>query len=671
MTAEAQTVPQPPVDILLVDDREEDLFALKAMLDQPELNVVTARSGMEALKRVLERDFAVILLDVVMPRMDGFEVAAIIKQRARSRYTPILFLSSAGSDISFVYRGYSVGAVDVLVKPVDRDVVRAKISIFVELFRKDRHIENQAAALRDADRRERDVKLAELRLDATQRYYNLAEAIPQIVWTANAKGSVDYCSRRWQELTGLGPDESLGGGWRYALHPDDRDRFIVGWSDAVANAQPYQAECRLRRGSDGAFRWFLCQAVPERDSSGQIVGWLGTYTDCDDLKRAQAAAEATNRRSELLADASVILSSSLDYHETLASVARLPLTKIAEWCLIHVSGAAGSTLAAHVDAGKERHLQQLAMLSSARAHPRAFEPAEMGAAISAPLITREKILGTISIGSTQRQFDGADMAMLQDLARRVAMAVDSSWLYREARQAVGARDEFLSVASHELRTPLTTLILQLQSLQRMLGDAQNQNGDDRSRAKLDVSIRQTHRLERLIDSLLDVSRIATGHLELQLEEFDIAKAVREIADRLAEEAARAGCRLELRADHPAFGRWDRMRLEQVVTNLFSNALKYAAGKPLEITVEAEAQMARLKVQDHGMGIAADDLKRIFDRFERAVPTQHYGGLGMGLYITRQIVEAHGGSIRVSSQLGSGATFTVELPQQPLLSAGTN
>jgi signal transduction histidine kinase len=190
----------------------------------------------------------------------------------------------------------------------------------------------------------------------------------------------------------------------------------------------------------------------------------------------------------------------------------------------------------------------------------------------------------------------------------------------------------------------------------------------RTNEKLDIAVRQTHRLEKLIENLLDVSRIATGQLKLELEEFDVCDAVRDVVRRLGEDAERAGCKLELHADKPAFGKWDRLRVEQVATNLFSNAIKYAAGKPIEISLESDANIARLRVHDHGIGIGPESISRIFDRFERAVSARHFGGLGMGLYITRQIVEAHGGAIFVTSELGVGSTFTVELPQQPVETA---
>jgi signal transduction histidine kinase len=164
-----------------------------------------------------------------------------------------------------------------------------------------------------------------------------------------------------------------------------------------------------------------------------------------------------------------------------------------------------------------------------------------------------------------------------------------------------------------------------------------------------------------VDGLLDVTRIGAGRLRLDLEEVDLASVVREVAGRFSEQAVKARCALELHLPQPAVGRWDRLRLDQVVTNLLSNALKYGAGSPVLLEVEVQGEEASLRVQDAGIGIAPEHLARIFGMFERAVSERHYGGLGLGLYITQQIVLALGGRIEVSSHPNAGARFSVHLP----------
>src|SRR6185503_5710465 len=282
MTSEqpARFEPQPDkVDILLVDDRPEDLVVMATILEGPLYNIVTARSGPEALKRLLEQDFAVILLDVLMPTMDGFELAAMIKRRERSCDTPLIFLTAAGSDVTKIYQGYALGAVDYLPKPVDPDVVRAKVAIFAELFRRARRLEAQGRALQEAERRERELQITELKLAAERRFTNLAEAIPQMVWTAGGQGDLQYANRRFTEYTGLELDAARGDGWLKAVHPEDASQYLSAWREAVRSGSPYEGEFRLQRKGDGAYRWHMSRAVPERNGDGEIVAWLGTHTD--------------------------------------------------------------------------------------------------------------------------------------------------------------------------------------------------------------------------------------------------------------------------------------------------------------------------------------------------------------------------------------------------------
>jgi PAS domain S-box-containing protein len=295
----------PRIDVLVVDDRHENLVAIESVLTSPDYCLVLASSGDEALKHLLERDFAAILLDVVMPGMDGFELASLIKQRERSRYTPIIFLTAASVDLDLIYRGYSVGAVDYLTKPIDADVLRAKLAIFAELYRKDLRLHEQAEALRLAERRARERELAELRMASDQRYRNLAEAIPDIVWTATRDGTITYFNRRWFEYTGQTLADAEGSGWMSAIHVDDAERSLKKWRDGLAADGVFQLECRLRARDGATFRWHLCRAVPELDDNGSVVGWLGTYTDFDDFKRARDAAEhAVRARDEFLSIAS-------------------------------------------------------------------------------------------------------------------------------------------------------------------------------------------------------------------------------------------------------------------------------------------------------------------------------------------------------------------------------
>ena len=230
------------------------------------------------------------------------------------------------------------------------------------------------------------------------------------------------------------------------------------------------------------------------------------------------------------------------------------------------------------------------------------------------------------------------------------------------QEAVRARDDFLSLASHELRTPLTSLRLQLQLLRRIADTTPGEPlGAAKVATKLDTTERQLRRLGALLDNLLDVSRIQTGKLDFQFAQGDLAAVVSDLIARFADEARQAGVVLSARVDGPMDGRFDRLRMEQVVNNLLANALRYGAGSPVRVALSREEGTARLVVRDGGPGVPAEARERVFERFAQNHNATNKGGLGLGLYIVRQIVEAHGGRVRVEEAPGGGAAFVVELP----------
>jgi signal transduction histidine kinase len=259
---------------------------------------------------------------------------------------------------------------------------------------------------------------------------------------------------------------------------------------------------------------------------------------------------------------------------------------------------------------------------------------------------------------------GRVVAIARDITERARIRVERELLYRETVDALRARDEFLSIASHELRTPLSALQLQVEMLLHPMGPQTGEPIGEPMRKKLQLAARQIDRLTRLINELLDVSRITSGRLRLEREQADLASIARDVIERFSDDAAKAHCTVTIDAREPVIGLWDRLRLEQVVTNLLTNAFKFGAGKPIELAVSRHGPHARLAITDHGIGVAPENIERIFHRFEQASPTRTYGGLGLGLYIVRGIVEAHGGIVRVASTPGVGSTFTIELPVQP-------
>ena len=231
----------------------------------------------------------------------------------------------------------------------------------------------------------------------------------------------------------------------------------------------------------------------------------------------------------------------------------------------------------------------------------------------------------------------------------------------QLEEAVAARDEFIATVGHELRNPLAPILLQIERLIETPPGLASQPLPEWLRPRLQSVAAGLRRFVEVLNRLLDVSRMQAGHIDLVREDVDLAEVAREVCTRFERELAAARSELAVHVA-PAVGRWDRLRLEQVATNLLSNAIRYGAGRPIELRVEADRGSARLIVRDQGVGIAEHDLDRIFQRFERVSGSRNSGGLGIGLWLVRTICRALGGSIEVWSRPGHGSTFTVTLPR---------
>ena len=238
----------------------------------------------------------------------------------------------------------------------------------------------------------------------------------------------------------------------------------------------------------------------------------------------------------------------------------------------------------------------------------------------------------------------------------------SEMVIRDLRKAIKSRDQFLSIASHELRTPLTSLTLQLQLIQRSLAsELGSLTSPQKLKQGIDICFKQTQRITRLVNDLLDISRIQAGVLNFTFEEVDLAELLRQCLEKNREQAKLSRCELKLNAPKSLWATCDRIRIEQVIDNLLSNALKYGAGRAIEVSLLADGDMAKMIFRDYGIGIDKNNHEIIFERFERAVDPKSVSGLGLGLFIVRQILNAHKGKIFVDSELDRGATFMVSLP----------
>ncbi len=299
------------VDILIVDDRLDGLITLEAVLSEPRLNIVKASSGREALEALHYHDFAVILLDVQMPDMDGFETATNIRMQEKFRHIPILFVTAINKDERYVYRGYEAGAVDYIFKPFDPMILKSKVSVFIELYRQARKIHEQEAKLVESERSERVRQLAEMEVESLRRYRNLADAIPHVVCRAKPDGTHDYWNQVWTDYSGLSLEESIGTGWQQAFHAEDLPRVLKAYVDAMITGNSFETEARVRR-KDGVWRWNLVRGVPEKNQDDELCAWLGTMTDIDDrkrveteMKRAKDEAEGASRaKTQFLANMS-------------------------------------------------------------------------------------------------------------------------------------------------------------------------------------------------------------------------------------------------------------------------------------------------------------------------------------------------------------------------------
>src|SRR3954468_9624438 len=545
-----------PVNILVVDDMPEKILAIEATLGELGQNIVKASSGREALRCLLKDDFAVILLDVNMPEMDGFETAALIRERRRSEHTPIIFVTAFNDDVQMA-KGYSLGAVDFISTPIDPEVLRTKVRVFVDLYQKTETIRHQAAHRVQLAREQTARQVAE---KAMRRYALLAEASRLL------SRSLDF-------------DDTLA-----SLH-----RTMI---PALADA------CQLVLYDTNLDIWFA--RVPSSDESDSKITSSHSRVEQVDPRLAESVAEAVE------------------------------------------SGHAQS-----IDPESVHNAPDLG-------------PKKWNSVIVVPLIARDTPLGAIVCCLARRQFEPADLALIENLAGRAATALDNAQLFQTIRDGERRKDEFLAMLGHELRNPLAA-ITNAGELTKLLEPT-----DETFEESLEIIRQQAALMKRLVDDLLDVSRITSGRVQLQNSLIDAAEIMQRVAEAHEVLFSSRGHMLELELPHRGTViKADPYRLEQILSNLLVNAAKYTdAGGKIWFGANREGADVVFRVKDTGIGIGPDLLPNVFDLFAQANRSLHRaeGGLGIGLTIVRGLTELHGGRVSVHSQgFGHGAEFIVSLP----------
>ncbi len=418
---------------------------------------------------------------------------------------------------------------------------------------------------------------------------------------------------------------------------------------------------------------------------------------------ARAAAERAQRRDEFLARASEILSSSLDQKITLGHATQIAVPEIGDICTVvlidrdgivrlvagtatadlrHLLPPAGEklprplsecpTISRLVESGETLLIEDgieefLAEISAGDDHLRDLHCAALKSAMRLPLKSGGRVIGVITfcLASEDRNFTAADVALAEDFAHVVALATDNTTHYMEAQRAIGARDEFISIASHELKTPLTTVKGYVQLLRRHL----NESTPDHERVvrTLGQLQDQVGRFEELVDELLDVSRIQSDRIRLNYERFDLSYLVSQVIDRVAQAHEQQSPHMvEYAIPGPIWGSWDASRIDQVVTNVLSNAFKYSpAESTVTVEVSADDEKVEIRITDQGIGVAEKDVEVILQPFARGTGASEVAqGAGLGLYISNEIVVRHGGSLSIESCPGAGSTFSICLPREP-------
>jgi PAS domain S-box-containing protein len=468
------------------------------------------------------------------------------------------------------------------------------------------------------------------------------------IFLIDVEGRVSTWNAGAEAVKGYRLDEIRGKSIELFYTPEDRARRLPQelLAQARANGRVESEGWRVRK--DGSRFWADVVLTAVHDSNRELIGYAKVTRDLTDRRAVAEALQQSETRLRLLIE--TVKDHAIFMLDPAGSIVswNSGAQRIKGYSAAEIIGRPLSTFYTEIDIAQGKPTRDLELATvDGRYEEEGWRVRKDGTQFWASVViaAMRDDSGRL-IGFAEVTGDLTERRRREE--ERVKLA--------HAEEAVRLRDEFLLIASHELNTPLAAMQLQLESVR-----ARVEGVDPALAQRLGRATRSGERLANLIATLLDVSRIVSGNFELHRELFELGEALADVTERLREAAGKAGCVLTVVQDSAAIGTWDRLRIEQIITNLVSNGIKYAAGTPITITVKTDATHAILEVNDRGPGIGTADLSRIFDRFERATSVRHYSGLGLGLYVTRQIAEGHGGSVAAGNREGGGASFVVRLP----------
>jgi PAS domain S-box-containing protein len=626
------------VNVLLVDDLPQNLVALESVLGAPDYRLIKATSGEDALRHLLREDFAVILLDVQMPHMDGFETAALIRQRERSRTTPIIFVTAVYGDTQNIGRGYEAGAVDYIIKPFEPTVLKSKVGVFAELFRKNLAIQRQAELLlREQEER--------ARVEAIGRHYHdlLNWLDHSIIWEAEAPGMrFTFVSKRAEEMLGYPCDQWFEEeNFFFERIPSaDRDRVKQAIECAATSGTEQRCEHRMT-SADGQTYWFHTGVQVEGPESKR--GLRGLTVDITPLKREEEALQKREAKFRRVVESNMLGHVFGNLDGTVSDVNE---------CFLQMTGYTraeamfGALRWFELVPPEQKHLEQRAMHE--------LKTAGVCSPYEVEFRRRDGTRVPVMVGMALMEGSASDwVSFVLDLTERRRTE-------EERNRAIRAREELLEIVSHDLRNPLGTILMNATLLYRQGPSTQDAHF---IRKHVMTIQRSAERMKRLIEDLLDLAQLEAGRFPVSPQADDIVGTLRAAVDLFSPLADEKSITLECDCtSSPILIRFDRERILQVLSNIVGNAIKFTPnGGIVRLALDLGDDQVDISVTDTGPGIPPEHQEHVFERYWR-VNSEASNGMGLGLFIAKAIVHAHTGRIWIDSRVGHGTSVHFTLPR---------